>query len=155
MIKLLIDCIPTSWSAPKFGRNGAYDKKSGEKEFVRWQIKGQYRDAPIEGTVSVEFIFFIPIPKATSKAMRRQMLERRVLPTSPDTTNMQKLYEDCLQGIVLSNDRHVNKITSTRYYSEKPGVSVIVRRWEEEMNKEHEVTRALLDEKAKQYWLKV
>ena len=65
------------------------------------------------------------------------MLDRRVLPTTPDTTNMQKLYEDCLQDIVIENDSRCNKITSVRYYAEKPGVIIILRTWEEEMNKYH------------------
>lgn len=135
MIQLQIDCVPLPWSASLKGKHGFYDKKSKHKEFVRWQIKGQYRDTPLQGTVSLEFIFFLPIPKATSKAMRKQMLERRVLPTTPDTTNMQKLYEDCLQGIVIENDSRCNKITSVRYYSDTPGVTVWVRTWDEECNR--------------------
>jgi Holliday junction resolvase RusA-like endonuclease len=136
MIQIQIDCDPTPWSAPSKGKNCFYDKKSKEKEFTRWQIKGQYRDNPIPGWVSLDFIFHIPIPKSTSKALRKQMLERRVLPTSPDTTNMQKLYEDCLQGIVIDNDRYSNKISSVRYYSEKPGVTITIRSWQEEMEKD-------------------
>lgn len=141
MIQLQIECIPEPWSAAIKGRHGFYDKKALHKDQVRWQIKGQYRDLPIQGSVSLEFVFFLPIPKNTSKAMRKQMLERRVLPTSPDTTNMQKLYEDCLQGIVIENDRYVNKSTSQRYYSERPGVLMLIRTWEEEMNKQNEIQR--------------
>lgn len=147
MIHLHVDCNPVPWSAPHFGRNGAYDKKAKDKEFIKWQLKGQYRDIPLSGHVSLDFIFFIPIPKTTSKAMRKQMLERRVLPTSPDTTNMQKLYEDCLQGIVIENDRYASKISSARYYSEKPGVWIVVRPWEEEQNRGHELPQ--------QHWMKV
>jgi Holliday junction resolvase RusA-like endonuclease len=141
MIQLQIDCDPVSWSAAIKGRSGFYDKKAKEKEFARWQIKAQYRETPISGHVSLDFIFFLPIPKATSKAMRKQMLERRVLPTSPDLTNLQKLYEDCLQGIVIDNDRYSNKISSVRYYSERPGVKVTIRTWEEEINRSHETTQ--------------
>ncbi len=147
MIHLQIDCDPVSWSAAIKGKNGFYDKKAKEKEFTRWQMKSQYRDSPIQGHVSIEFIFNIPIPKSTSKAMRREMVNHRILPTTPDTTNMQKLYEDCLQGIVIENDRLSNKITSVRYYSEKAGVSILVRSWNEEMNKGHEVPQQL--------WMKV
>lgn len=147
MIHLHVDCIPVPWSASQKGRNGFYDKKSKDKEHVKWQLKGQYRDIPLAGHVSLDFIFFIPIPKATSKAQRKQMLERRILPTSPDVTNMQKLYEDCLQGIVIDNDRFSSKISSTRYYSEKPGVWITVRKWEEETSRGHEVPQ--------QQWMKV
>ncbi len=132
MILLQIDCVPEPWSASCKGKHGFYDKKSQHKEMVRWQLKGQYRDQPLQGHVGLEFIFFIPIPKSTSKAMRRQMLDRRVLPTCPDVTNMQKLYEDCLQGIVIDNDRYSSEITAKRYYSENPGILIRVRRLKEE-----------------------
>lgn len=132
MIQLQIDCTPEPWSASLKGKHGFYDKKSKHKEFIRWQIRGQYRDEPILGHVGIEFIFFLPIPKSTSKASRRQMIDRRILPTSPDITNMQKLYEDALQGIVIDNDRYSSEIHSRRYYSEKPGVTIRIRKIKEE-----------------------
>lgn len=147
MIQLQIDCIPEPWQASLKGKSGFYDKKSKHKEFVRWQIKGQYRDGPLLGHVGIEFIFFLPIPKTTSKASRRQMLDRRILPTSPDITNMQKLYEDCLQGIVIDNDRYSSEICSRRYYSEKPGVTIRVRKLKEE--------EKLGDMAPQEGWLKV
>lgn len=146
MFQFFIDCKPTPWSAPQKGKKGFYDKKSQEKEFAKWQLRGQYRDPPLKGSISLEFIFFSPIPKGTSKARMKDMRERRILPTSPDTTNMQKLYEDCLQGVVIENDRNCNKITSSHYYADRPGVSILVRTWEEEMNKQHEIKRALTAE---------
>lgn len=147
MIHLKLDCDPSPWSAPLKGKNSFYDKKAKIKEFAKWQLKGQYRDAPIAGHVSLDFIFFIAIPKNTSKAMRKQMIDRRVLPTSPDTTNMQKLYEDCLQGIVIDNDRFASKISSARYYSENPGVWIVVKKIEEEINQGQQMPQ--------QHWMKV
>lgn len=132
MIQLQIDCEPEPWVAATKGKNGFYDKKSKHKEFVRWQLKGQYREEPLLGHVGIEFVFFMPIPKSTSKASRRQMLERRILPTCPDLTNMQKLYEDCLQGIVIDNDRYSSEIHSRRYYSERPGITIKIRKLKEE-----------------------
>lgn len=147
MIQLQLDCEPTSWSAPLKGKHGFYDKKSKQKEFARWQIRGQYRDQPLSGFFALEFVFFIPIPKATSKAKREQMIRRQILPTCPDTTNMQKFYEDCLQGIVVDNDRYANKVSSVRYYSTRPGVLISVRAWEEEQGK--------VNDKPQPNWIKV
>lgn len=123
-----IDCDPTPWSAAQKGRRGFYDKKAKDKEFARWQLKSQYREELICGHISLEFDFYIPIPKATSKAKRKQMIERRILPTSPDTTNLQKLYEDCLQGIVIENDRYTSEVRSRRFYGEKPGVDIRIKK---------------------------
>lgn len=131
MIQLELTGKPVSWSAPTKGKNGFYDKKSAIKEQARWQIKAQYREKPLEGFVAVDFVFFVPIPKGTSKALKSQMLRRMVLPTSPDSTNLQKLYEDCLEGIVIENDRYVNRVSSVRYFSESPGVLISVRKWDE------------------------
>lgn len=128
MIQLHIDCEPKSWSAALKGKNGFYDKKSKHKEFVRWQIKSQYREKPIMGHVCLDLIFFVPIPQKISRAKYRQMVDRLILPTTPDTTNMQKLYEDCLQGTVIDNDRYVSEIHSRRFYSEKPGVTIRIKK---------------------------
>lgn len=136
MIELRLDCDPVPWVAPTKGRNGFYDKKSKEKEFIRWQLKSQYKGRLLTEFVSLDFTFLIPIPKSTSKKGRDMRNARQILPTSPDTTNMQKLYEDCLQGIVIQNDRLSYKITSVRYYSNKPGVEIRVKTRQEELNQQ-------------------
>lgn len=136
MILLELHCKPEPWSAARSGKHGFYDIKSKAKQYARWQIKSQYREEPIPGPVSIDFIFHIPIPKSTSKAKRTQMLRRKILPQSPDTTNLQKLYEDCLQGLVIENDRFSNRVCSIRYYSEKPGITIKVCTWDEFIEKE-------------------
>jgi Holliday junction resolvase RusA-like endonuclease len=49
----------------------------------------------------------------------------------PDTTNYQKLYEDCLIGIVIDDDAGVTRIISEKKYSEKPGVLIKLFKYEE------------------------
>lgn len=138
MIELRLECDPSPWVAPTKGRHGFYDKKSKEKELAFWQIKSQYKGPLIIEPVSIEFIFYIAVQKTTSKKDRQLKLTGQILPTTPDTTNMQKLYEDCLQGTVIENDRLCNKITSVRYYSNNPGVKILVRTWQEELNQQKE-----------------
>lgn len=136
MIEIRLDCKPVPWSAPTKGLHTFYDKKSKVKESTCWQIFSQYNGPIIDEFVSLEFTFYVPIPKNTSKVKRKEMLDHKILPTSPDTTNMQKLYEDCLQGIVIQNDRLSHKITSIRYYSDRPGVEIKIRPWHEEINQQ-------------------
>jgi Holliday junction resolvase RusA-like endonuclease len=138
MIELRLDLDPSPWSAPIKGRYNFYDKKSKEKEFARWQIKSQYKGPLLNCFISIEFIFFIPLQKSCSKRDIKRKIDRELLPSTPDITNMQKLYEDCLQGIVIENDRLSNKITSVRYYSERPGVEIKIRTWQEELNQKKE-----------------
>lgn len=126
MIQLELHGKPISWRASQHKGKFHYDPKQKEKEQAKWQIRAQYRDKPIEGFVNLEFIFFFPIPKSTSRIKRRQMLAGIIPPSSCDTTNCQKFYEDCLKGIVISDDRYSKKITSDKRYSENPGVSIRV-----------------------------
>jgi len=139
MYQFWIDTIPVSWSAPIKGKHGFFDKKSKQKDLVRYQLKALYKDKPLSEPVSLEFTFYLPIPKSASKKKKQMMLDNLISPTTPDTTNMQKLYEDCLQNIVIENDRLSNKISSVRYYSNTPGILITVRPWREENQPKKEI----------------
>lgn len=128
MIQLELFGDLTAWAAPRLGPHGiAYNPKSKEKELTRWQIKAIYRDNPLAGAIQLDFTFYFPIPKGTSGIRRRQMLAHVILPcVKPDTTNLQKFYEDCLSGIVIDDDRFATDIASRKRYSERPGVLIRV-----------------------------
>jgi len=125
MLQFTIHGKPIPWAAAKAGRHCHYDIRSKDKQYVRWQLKSQYRDSLISHSVFVHFLFLIPIPKSTSKIRKREMLCHRILPhTKPDTTNLQKLYEDCLKGVVISDDNQCVDIFSQRRFSENPGIVI-------------------------------
>lgn len=109
-----------------------YDPKSKEKEQIRWQIKAQHRGEPIDGAPILDFTFYFAIPKATSKIRRRQMLAGLIVPTvAPDCSNLIKLYEDCLKGIVIQDDRFVSEIVARRRFAEAPSVLIRVIPYQE------------------------
>ena len=54
------------------------------------------------------------------------MLAGRIVPAVSDTTNCQKFYEDCLKGIVITDDRDCRRILSDKRYSENPGALIRV-----------------------------
>lgn len=127
MIQIELYGKPVSWTPSRSCGSHYYNPRAEDKEVARWQIRAQYRDEPILGPVHLDFVFFIPIPKNTSYVRRRQMLAHILLPeVTPDTTNMQKFYEDCLKGIVIGDDRSATDISSKKRYSEKPGVLIRV-----------------------------
>jgi len=136
MIQLYLECDPKPWSAPQKSGRRFFDIKSKDKELARWQIRQQYRGDPMTCKVMVEFEFYLRIPKGTSKKKLQEMRAGIIRPTFPDCTNMQKLYEDCLQKIIIDNDRQVDRISSIRFYSERPGVAIRVYPWEELRQKE-------------------
>lgn len=51
---------------------------------------------------------------------------------TPDTTNLNKLAEDTLKGIVLIDDKIVQHNEGTKYWATKPCIQI----WIEEINKD-------------------
>jgi Holliday junction resolvase RusA-like endonuclease len=129
MIQIQIYGNPFPWTAARVCKNGHhYDPKSKEKEALRWQIKGQYRDPPVSGPVHIDITFYMPIPKSTSAAQRRQMRCGKILHVKkPDTSNLFKAYEDALKGIVIDDDNRSQRISACKVYSETPGALIRVR----------------------------
>lgn len=127
MIELEILGVPEPWTAPRRSRGGYYDIRHNTKEQARWQLRSQYTDKLLEGEITIDLTFYVPIPKRTSKVRRRLMMMGLIKPTSkPDTTNYQKLYEDTLTGIVIKDDAAVTDIASRKRYSAVPRVVIKV-----------------------------
>lgn len=126
MITIEIPGSPVPWSAPRIGRtNRAFSPDSKKKEYIQWQIKSQYRGDILEGPFSIYFKFELQIPKSISKK-KKQLMEGAFALVRPDTTNLQKMYEDCLMGIVFKDDNEVCKIFSLKTYSENPRTTICI-----------------------------
>lgn len=128
-IEIKLDLDPVPWAAPKFSfknRVHSYDPREKDKRAARYLIRQQYHKEPIATSTCLFFVFVFPIPKSASKAKRALMLNREIIPTRCDCTNLQKLYEDCLKGIVITDDRYVAQVTSTKFYAEKGSVAITV-----------------------------
>lgn len=126
---LYIDYIPTPWSAHGgYGRK-SYDKKAKEKAEYRRQIKEQWgKKALITSAVALEIFYAMPIPKNTSKIKRKLMLAGEIDHLArPDVTNLNKLAEDTLKGIVLVDDSIVKRITGEKFYASKPCIQIWVK----------------------------
>lgn len=83
------------------------------------------------GYVVLAFKFIFTVPKSASKKNRSLMLEGKIPPTQSDCTNLQKLHEDCLKGILIEDDRKVAKIFSEKVYGENAGIDVKIYSLEE------------------------
>lgn len=131
---IVIEHVPTPWTAHGgYGRR-SYDKKAKEKEEYRRQIKEQWRDkALITTPIALRIIHAMPIPSSSSKIRREQMKEGRIYHlVRPDVTNLNKLAEDTLKGIVISDDSIVVEITGRKFYSTRPSVHI----WITQLTKE-------------------
>lgn len=131
MIDLYIPLPPISWESARKGKYGFYDPIEKEKRCIRFYIKEQYKGDPITDYVLVDLEFNFSVPKSFSKKKRDLIIADKLYPTKKDCTNMQKLYEDCLKGIVIEDDRKVVKISSTKNYALRDSIYIYVYTLEE------------------------
>lgn len=126
MIYLELPVSPSAWAAPRLSRKYTYDPKYQEKQATKILLKSLYRDSPIQGAVIVDFFFCVSVPKSASKKTKEKMLTNEIIPTKFDCTNAQKLYEDCIKNILITDDRNVKKISSEKAFAEKEKVIIKV-----------------------------
>jgi Holliday junction resolvase RusA-like endonuclease len=126
MIELEIPHAPVPWTAARVCKGYTYDPKAEAKQIVRWHIQDQYNGPLIEGYTALFFTFIFPFPKSASKKTIEKMRTSQLFPTRCDTTNCQKLYEDCLKGTVIKDDRNVAFICSAKKYGPEPLVKIKV-----------------------------
>jgi|SRR6267142_887034 len=130
MITIDIPLPPVSWEPSRKGKFTFYDPREKEKRCVRFYIREQYEGEPITDYVVINLQFLFEVPKSYSKKKRALALDHKIFPTKKDCTNMQKLYEDCLKGIVIEDDRKVINISSEKYYAEKNSIKIAVLTFE-------------------------
>lgn len=127
MIELVILGPPISWKAPYVGSRGAYSPKYHEKRIVQQLIREMYKGQMVTDPVRCDCLFYIPIPKSVSKKKRKKMIEGEIRPTGGgDLTNLRKFYEDCLQEIVIDNDRQIVEGETEKWYGENSRSVVII-----------------------------
>ena len=127
MIELRLFGKPVAWAASRVGKKGHFNPRSEEKKAFMWQIKAAYKGPMLaEGYFHLNFWFEEPIPASTSKEVREEMLRGNIIPSQNDCTNMQKFYEDCLKGIVIDDDRYVSHVSSSKKYSDEPGIYISI-----------------------------
>lgn len=122
MIILTIEGLPVPWAAPYVTRSRhAFNPKYKEKEYYQWQIKAQWNQKILAAPLCLDFTFQMPIPQATSKVRRTQMLNGILHHIKrPDTTNLIKFAEDTLKGIVIEDDSQVCQISAQKIYGLTP-----------------------------------
>lgn len=136
MIELNIPLRPVPWQPSLKGKYTFYDPKEKEKRAVRFYLKEQYKGDPIDDFVVLFFSFNFKLPKKVTKKQEELIFTGQLFPTRSDCTNLQKLYEDCLKGIVIKDDRKVVKIFSRKIYAQRDSIDIEVNTMEEWMEKE-------------------
>jgi len=117
-MEIRINCTPVPWkSHGGFGKN-SYNPRAKEISFYRHQIKNQWGGrSPIESAVHLTYLFLMPIPASLSIKKREEILSKRTEHVKrPDVTNLVKLCEDTLKGIVFVDDSQVVSFKASKKY---------------------------------------
>lgn len=96
---------------------------------IAWACRSACRDAqmPENAPLSLEAVFYMPIPKSANKGLRERMASERMMHTKkPDTDNMLKSVLDGCNGIAYKDDNQIAQIRATKVYSENPRVEVTI-----------------------------
>lgn len=134
MIEIEIPLPPVSWAAAIKGKHCFYDPKEKDKRAVRYYIAEQFEGPLLDDYFVIFLKYVFRMPFSATKKKKAEMLAGRIRPTRSDCTNLQKLYEDCLKGIVIKDDRYVAKIISEKIYGEKDSVNIKIFGLEEYEN---------------------
>lgn len=131
-IKLTITGQPIAKKRPRFVRRGAfvgtYNPQETEEGRWLWEARQQWAGQPMEGPVSLDVLFVMPIPKSASKKAKAAMLAGEVWHTKkPDLDNMEKWVCDCLNGSAWGDDSQVVSMSSRKIYGESPRTEIVIR----------------------------
>ena len=88
---------------------------------------------PTKQAISAVVTMFYQMPKSGTKAVCVGRENGSIRPmTKPDIDNVLKAIFDSLNGIVYHDDSQIVEVTSSKHYSDKPRVEVLLKTWERE-----------------------
>lgn len=127
-IILEIPGIPFPWRSPTITRFGAFSPNRAKIRKLQTYVRKLYLGRPLTGAVSCSMVFFMPMPKRFSKKKRQDALCGKIFPvTRPDRTNLGKLYEDILNGVVWIDDAQIVDGFVREVYGETPHMVFIIK----------------------------
>lgn len=126
---------PVPKGRPKFRRAGGFVQaytpaktRNAEKEIVncfKEQVKGF--KMPEKGPVSLAVVFYMPIPKGTSKKRIQAILEQNTVHIKkPDLDNLVKLVQDALNEVAWEDDGCVFNINAAKCYGLEPKICISI-----------------------------
>jgi Holliday junction resolvase RusA-like endonuclease len=74
----------------------------------------------LAGPLSVRMIFYLPRPKSAPKRVVHHL-------TKPDVSNLVKIVEDALNGVVWYDDKQIVRLVAEKMFDERPGVELEVQ----------------------------
>lgn len=122
--ELIVLGQPQAQGRPRFARCGnhtiAYDPHKDKKSWIKLQLMEQFKKTPLTGSLVMNVVFYMPIPKCTSKKKSILMLSNEIKHTKkPDLDNFLKMILDCCNGIIFKDDSQIWQLNSRKVYGEE------------------------------------
>ena len=129
-MKYVIPGEPTAWSSHRgFGKK-SFSPHYKQREAAQYFLKQQHGNAPIISCpLCVDFYFEMPIPKGMPKKVQKLIdAGEKVFHTRrKDRSNCLKFAEDCLTGVVITDDNIICCGKAEKYYSRTPQTIIHVQ----------------------------
>ena len=125
MIVIHLPGIPPLQSARKSGRK-FYDPLAKEKESLRWLVRSQYVDKPLNGPICLKVVFSFQVPTSLSKKKRQDLIESKAHTKRPDVDNLLKPLCDVLKAIVFIDDNQIFDLHAIKYWAEETKTMVCI-----------------------------
>lgn len=122
MICFTVPGQPVGKGRPRVTRSGHAYTPQKTRDAEAWiaqhakQAMGPAR--PLEGPVSSQLAFIVPVPASWSKRRREQAARQEVYPAKPDIDNLAKAVLDACNGIVYQDDTQVVILQAAKLYGE-------------------------------------
>ena len=95
------------------------------KERITPQLLQHQQIPLLECPVRLRVSFYLPIPKSMTKSLRQQAeAEELYKAKKPDLSNLEKVLEDTLTGIIWKDDALIVSKFSNKFYSKNPRTDI-------------------------------
>lgn len=119
--------LPRPWTAPRVCKGNTFSKHSKTKKSMQVALKGAYTGPLISSALICDISFYMPIPASMPKYLKERALKGLLRPSNkPDRTNMGKLAEDALEGIVIENDKLIVGGNIEKFYAAVPKIVYLI-----------------------------
>jgi len=123
------DPIPLKRARGVKARDGIrfFDPNATDKAEVRNELMQQMRDRRVlrrlEGPIAVKMIFHMKIAKAHSKERKKGLPHYH----KPDIDNLAKFYLDCINELIIDDDRMIAELWCKKVYSDKTKTEIFLK----------------------------
>ena len=127
MIVLHISDEPVS-RREKIGHRRLIDVRKKQKERIALEIISQYRGELLDEPLFVQYDFYLKIPEAIPKYRKTLMELGHERPIKrPDCSNLIKLIEDVMTGIIYVDDCLIVSGQFHKYWSHHPHSTITIK----------------------------